>query len=288
MNDTAPGPEAALRPIWLCADDYGISTSVNGAIRDLIVRRRLNATSVMVAAPSFHRSEAISLLMLNAGAPRVAIGLHLTLTAPFRPMSAGFRPLRDGAFLPLDQMLTRGLLHRLRKKALAIEIATQLKAFVTAFGCAPDFIDGHQHVHLLPQVRETLLAVMKEVAPNAWVRQCGRAVPLFRRFGDKKALLLDLLSRKFRRRAAVLGIATNPAFAGTYDFAASSDPDYAAMFATFLDGLPTGGLVMCHPGVVDAELARLDPLTGLREREYAFLGGDVFPRVLRAHGAVLA
>ena len=44
------------RHIRLCADDYGISSSVNQAIRDLVVRGRLNAVSVMVAAPSFHGS----------------------------------------------------------------------------------------------------------------------------------------------------------------------------------------------------------------------------------------
>jgi predicted glycoside hydrolase/deacetylase ChbG (UPF0249 family) len=66
--------------IWLCADDYGISPSVNAAIRDLVVRGRLNATSVMVVAPSFHRGEALALHALNAKAQRVAIGLHVTLT----------------------------------------------------------------------------------------------------------------------------------------------------------------------------------------------------------------
>jgi predicted glycoside hydrolase/deacetylase ChbG (UPF0249 family) len=46
--------------------------------------------------------------------------------------------------------------------------------------------------------------------------------------------------------------------------------------------------VMCHPGFVDAELERLDPLTTQREREYAYLAGDDFPAVLRAHGVALA
>src|SRR5262245_34346244 len=97
----AAGPQSSApsRHIWLCADDYGISTSVNTAIRDLIVRGRINATSVMVAAPSFHRSEAFALKVLNAATTRCAIGLHVTLTAPFQPMSAGFRPLHEGAFL---------------------------------------------------------------------------------------------------------------------------------------------------------------------------------------------
>jgi len=104
--------EVSRRPIWLCADDYGISASVNKAIRELVMRGRINATSVMVAAPSLHRAEAASLNMLNAGARRVAIGLHVTLTAPFAPMSPGFRPLRNGAFLPLEKMLVRGTLRR--------------------------------------------------------------------------------------------------------------------------------------------------------------------------------
>jgi predicted glycoside hydrolase/deacetylase ChbG (UPF0249 family) len=282
-----PGP-GTYRRIWLCADDYGISSSVNAAIRDLIMRRRLNATSVMVAAPSFHRSEAVSLNMLNAGHARVAIGLHLTLTAPFVPLSAGFRPLRDGAFLPLREMLLRSLFRLLPRQPLAIEVATQLKAFVTAFGRAPDFIDGHQHVHLFPQVREAVLAVTKAAAPNAWVRQCGRVAPLRRRFSDRKGLLLDHLSRAFRRRAARFGVATNPAFAGTYDFTSVPAPDFAKLFPSFLDRLPADGVVMCHPGIVDAELARLDPLTTQREREYAYMTDDMFPLVLRAHGVALA
>jgi predicted glycoside hydrolase/deacetylase ChbG (UPF0249 family) len=277
------------RPIWLCADDYGISPAVNGAIRDLVLRGRINATSVMVVAPSFHRSDAASLSLLNAGVSRVAIGLHVTLTGPFVPLSSGFAPVQDGAFLALEGMFRRALLRRLSSKKLEIEIATQLGAFVTAFGRVPDFVDGHQHVHQFPQVRDALLGVVKEVAPDAWVRQCGRAaLPLRRLLSDKKGLLLDMLSRGFRKRADALGVATNPAFAGTYDFAAQTAPDFAALFPAFLDKLPAGGLIMCHPGEVDAELERLDPLTYQREREYAYFAGDVFPSVLASQGVTLA
>lgn len=274
------------RRIWLCADDYGISAAVNSAIRDLVVRGRLNATSVMVAAPSFHRSEAISLNVLNSIAPRVAIGLHLTLTAPFRPSSKGFTPLNEGAFLPLAATLRHAGLRRLQHDALMSEIASQIRTFITAFGRAPDFIDGHQHVHLFPQIGAALLAVVKETVPDAWVRQCGRAVPLAARFADRKGLLLDALSYRFRRRAAALGVRTNPAFAGTYDFHDAAD--IAALFPRFLDRLPDGGVIMCHPGFVDAELQRLDPLTTLREKEYAFFAGEAFPALLASHGVALA
>ena len=69
----------AGRRIWLCADDYGISRSVNAAIRELILRGRINATSVMTAAPHFGADEADALDELNSGKTRAALGLHVTL-----------------------------------------------------------------------------------------------------------------------------------------------------------------------------------------------------------------
>jgi predicted glycoside hydrolase/deacetylase ChbG (UPF0249 family) len=271
--------------IWLCADDYGISPSVNAAIRDLAVRGRLNATSVMVVAPSFHRGEALALQALNVKAQRVAIGLHVTLTAPFRPLSESFRPLRDGAFLPLGTLLLRAGLRSLKRDALDREITRQVRVFSEQFGRPPDFIDGHQHVQLFPQIRDAVLTVARREAPAAWVRQCGRPLPTQRTFDDRKGLLLDALSRGFRRRAAALGVRTNPAFAGTYTF--RDQADFAATFPHFLDGLPDGGVVMCHPGFVDQELQKLDQLTTLREQEYAFLVQDTFPGLLARHGVAL-
>ncbi|MCC6890613.1 MAG: ChbG/HpnK family deacetylase [Hyphomicrobiales bacterium] len=276
----------ALRRIWLCADDYGISPAVSGAIRELIEQRRINATSVMVAAPSFHRSEAAALAQLRAGGARVAIGLHLTLSAPFAPLSAGFTPLSGTTFPDYAALLAYGCLRRLDPAALRAEVVAQIRLFVHAFGYAPDFIDGHQHVHLFPQVRDAVLAATRAHAPHAWVRQCGRSGPLRARLRDPKGLVLDMLSRGLRVRAAALDIHTNPVFAGTYAFA--EDADFARIFPRFLDGLPDGGLVMCHPGLVDAELRRLDPLTTLREKEYAYFAAPTFPALLAEHGVSLA
>jgi len=279
-------PAPSVIRFWLCADDYGISVGVNTGIRDLIVRGRLNATSVMVVAPSFTRAEARSLAILNSGTPRAAVGLHLTFTAPFRPLTQGFGPLRDGAFPLLRDLFKAGLLRRLEREAVAAEIAAQLTAFAAAFGRPPDFIDGHQHAHLAPQVREEVLAAAKRHAPQAWVRQCGSVQPARKRLGDPKGLMLDAFSRALRNRANAIGVPTNPAFAGTYSFRPSAD--FAKLFPRFLDELPEDGLVMCHPGHVDQELIRLDPLTDLREREYAYLAGDAFPAVLAARGLALA
>ena len=225
--------------------------------------------------------------MLNAGARRVAIGLHVTLTGKFKPMSPGFRPTRHGTFLSLAEMMVRGRLGLLSRKRLAVEIATQLEAFVTQFGQSPDFIDGHQHVHLFPQVREALLDVMKETAPQAWVRQCGGVPTLPISFWDYKTRMLDALSGRFRKLAARRGIAPIRRLPALM-ISPRTKADFARLFPGFLRDLPPRSVVMCHPGFVDAELERLDPLTTQREREYAYLAGDGFPGVLRAHGVALA
>jgi chitin disaccharide deacetylase len=280
MNDAAPP-----RRIWLCADDYGLAEGVNRAIRDLISRGRLNATSVMVVGPAIGRNEVAELQAAATASPRCAIGLHATLTAPFRPLSMHFRPVDGGLFLPFQTMLRSGLLRRLDPDMIEDELLVQLVAFKDLFGRAPDFVDGHQHAQLFPQVRDAFLAAVKEAAPGAWVRQGGRLQPLAKRLGEPKALVLDVLSAQFRKRAAAAGIRFNPAFAGAYDFTTS--PDFGVLMRQFLEGMPEGGLVMCHPGFVDETLRSLDPLTTQREAEHAYLAGAQFPPLLAANNVTL-
>ena len=281
MNDAA-----TRRRFWLCADDYGISPGVNRAIRELIERGRLNATSVMVVGPAIGRDEIDSLQAAAAQSPRCAIGLHATLTAPFRPLTMHFQPIEGGQFPAFPRLLRAGLLRRLDPEIIRAELMVQLAAFGELFGRPPDFVDGHQHAQLFPQVRDAFLSAVKDAAPNAWVRQGGRCLPLAQRLGAPKALVLDVLSAQFRKRAARAGIAFNPGFAGAYDF--SKAPDFAALMAGFLNSLPEDGLVMCHPGFVDDILVGLDPVTGQREREYAFLASEQFPALLALNKVTLA
>lgn len=273
------------RRIWLCADDYGMAPGINDAIRKLILRGRLNATSVMTAAAHLGADEVGALEALNAGTKRAAVGLHVTLTGPFRPLSNGYAPLRDGAFPTIGEMTKLAMTRRLTPEPLTVEIATQLEAFLSAFGHLPDFVDGHQHVQLLPVVRDAFLNVVAEIAPHAWVRQCGRARSAWL-LPDHKGLALDVLSLGFKSQAAGRGLATNPAFAGAYVF--SDKARFARIFPRFLKGLPDGGLIMCHPGFVDDALKSLDPVTTLREHEFAFFDSDAFPAMLASHGVTLA
>lgn len=273
------------RRITLCADDYGISPAVNRGIRELIAKRRLNATSVMVVGPATGRDE-IAALGALARDGACAIGLHLTLTAPFHPLTMHFRPLRGGAFLPHGHLLAAGLARRLDAEIVGNEVLAQFARFADLFGRPPDYVDGHQHAHLFPRVREAVVAATRTAAPNAWARQCGRRISGLARLAPPKALLLDLLSRRFRTLCEKAGIACNPGFAGAYDF--MRETDFAVLADGFLQSLPDGGLMMCHPGYVDETLIELDPLTTQRERELAFLAGDGFAALLQSQGVSLA
>lgn len=274
------------RKITLCADDYGMSPGVNRGIRELIARKRLNATSVMVVGPAITREDVSALQGVVAMNSDCAIGLHVTLTAPFHPLTMHYRPLLDGLFLPLGKMLRAGALRRLDPEMIEGEVSAQIAKFTALFGHAPAYVDGHQHVQTFPQVRDPFLRAVKAGAPEAWVRQSGRVHPLSKRLDAPKALLLDTLSAAFRRRAAKAGVVVNPGFAGAYDF--TKAPDFGPLMARFLDGLPDGGLVMCHPGYVDDVLLDLDPFTDQREREYAYLASDEFLRLLAESNVTLS
>jgi len=272
------------RRIWLCADDYGMSPGVNRAIRDLIDKKRINATSVMVVGGAIDRAEIDALAQAIAANPNCAIGLHATLTAPFNPLTMHFQPIDGGRFLPLGNVLRASLLRRLDPEIIQAELLAQIAAFRHLFNRAPDYVDGHQHVQLFPKIRDAFLAAVN-AAPGAWVRQCGRSLPLAQRLDRPKALLLDVLSDTFRRKCARAGVAFNPGFAGAYDMVRGGE--FGTAMHGFLGDLPDGGLIMCHPGFVDEMLVSVDNVTHQREREFAFLAGDDFPRLLGASNVTL-
>lgn len=263
----------ATRRLILCADDYGLAPGVSRAIEDLARRGRLNATSVMVTGVAIDRA-------LPAIVPSgFQIGLHVTLTGGL----ASLTPWPGPRLPSLARLMAESFTRLLDRSKLAIEIEAQFKAFQDVFGRPPDFVDGHQHVHLLPGIREAVIAATSAQAPKAWLRQCSG--PRGAGIGPK-AYLIAQLSTGLARRAKAAGISVNPAFSGAYDFSRAAD--FAALFPRFLDGLPDGSLVMVHPGEPDASLAALDPLVEARAQELAYLSGDMFPRDLEAAGFLLA
>lgn len=273
-----------MRRIVVCADDYGLAPGVSKAIRDLISRRRINATSVMTVFPDL-AEEAAALAALPAPSP-VQIGLHVTLTGVFMPLASPPVATADGRLPDLAALLPPLGRFRIATAAVEAEIEAQLQAFMRAFGRPPDFVDGHQHVQLLPGIRRPFLGAVAKLAPKAWVRQCGPWRKRTLLGANNKARFIAGLSLGFIRAAKRRGLHANPGFAGAYDF--RSPQPFSANFAAFLRGLPDGGVVMCHPGFVDETLRARDPLLEQRESEYAFFSGEEYSATLERAGAALA
>lgn len=265
-----------MKRLILCADDYALAPGVSRAIRELAAAGRLNATSVMTPGPDL-AAEAQRLMAVAP--PGFQIGLHVTLTGGLTPLTAPRLAMAEG----IGSLLMRSHLRRLDRAAVAAEIAAQMQAFIAAFGVPPAFVDGHQHAHLLPGIRDLVVAAAEHHAPGAWIRQCSG--PGGAGSGLKGQVIAGL-SRGLRRLLVRHGIATNPAFSGAYDFRRAAE--FAAIFPTFLTRLPDAGLVMVHPGHIDEALRRVDPVHAPRAHEYAYLAGDAFPSDLATAGFTLA
>ena len=142
------------RPIIVCADDFGIAPGVSDAICGLIAAGRLSATSCMTALPHWTVGAA-SLQSVVAEFP-ADVGLHLTLT-DHPPLTRASGLGEHGRLPPLARLLPRALMRGLNREAVLDELRAQLDAFEDAWGAPPDYIDGHQHVHILPIVREAVI-----------------------------------------------------------------------------------------------------------------------------------
>ncbi len=269
----------AARDLTLCADDYGLTPAVSLGILEAVEAGRLNATGAMTARPHW-KTAARDLASLGEA---VEAGLHLDLTLG-PPLTKMPLLAPRGALPSIGTMIRLAQAGRLPEAEIRAEIGAQIDAFAEHYGAMPAFIDGHQHVHMLPGIRDWLFdeACKRGLAGHIWMRDSTDRLSriLRRRVEAPKAVIVALAGRGFAKAARQRGFVTNEGFAGFSAF----DPrrDYAADFSRFLLAPGPRHLIMCHPGRVDGELERLDPATFSREQELEFLLSDRFSDVMAA------
>jgi predicted glycoside hydrolase/deacetylase ChbG (UPF0249 family) len=267
----------AGRTIILCADDFGLSAGVSDGILELAEQGRLSATSAIVTLARWP-GDAQRLAKVRR---HVAIGLHvnLTLGAPLGPMPS---VAPKGSLPPLPHLLARALSGRISTAEVAAEVSRQIARFEAEVGFAPDHVDGHQHVHALPGIRQGFLSALQSRFPEGGplVRNPAAQWRKARTFnGALKTLVLAALARGFKQACHARGFATNDSFSGVSSF--SRDVPFADELQLALGSGSQRHLVMCHPGHADAELSRLDPIVMRREDEFAALmSNDALPRIL--------
>jgi len=279
------GTAGAYFSFCLCADDYALSPGISRGILEALGAGRLSATSVMTTRP-FWPKGAHELRQFKAKAD---IGLHLNLTlgSPLGDMPAF---AASGRLPEISHVLKAARRNELPEAEISQEISRQLDGFCEHFDAAPAFVDGHQHVQVLSQIRATLFACLEEkgFSGKVWLRDSSdRPWRILRRGVElRKALGTAWLGRGFAREAAARGYIANEGFSGFSAF----DPahDYAANFARYLHAPGRRHLIMCHPGYCDEELVAADPVTLSRERELSFLLSPAFTAMLDRKRARLA
>lgn len=243
----------APRMLCVCADDFGLSPAVNSAVIDLAVRGVVTATSCMVERRAWAEG-APALASLDRRS--IDVGLHLDLTDV------------DGsaAEAPLGPLVLSSLARQLDAARLSGQIERQLDAFERGMGRAPDYVDGHRHVHQLPQVRETLLGVLarRYSAPAPWIRSTRPAS-----LGFKPWLIHALGGQATDRQVRRQSLRGNCRLLGVYDFSDSAQA-YRRRMQAWLQQARDGDLLMCHPAMV-APVG--DAIGGARVVEYQVLQG---------------
>ncbi len=245
----------------MCADDFGMSLAVNTGILDLAARDRLSATSVLVDGPALANEQVAKLK--NSG---LQIGLHLNFTESFG---------QQDLCLPLGQLIRAAYLMKLPRQRLTAAVQRQLHKFFELFGRYPDYVDGHQHVHQLPLLRDALIQALRaHTGSKPWLRDTGH--PRLAGFGFairfKAMLIASLGARGLRRRAQTYGYQQNNGFLGVYDFQ-GGELAYQNHMRRWLGLCQDMDLLMCHPAL---GATGSDSLSRQRVAEHAVLSGKLF------------
>lgn len=267
---------SSSKPLVVCADDFSLNAEVSAGILDLLATRRLSAVGCMTQSPLWREWAR----QLRDYSGKADIGLHLNFTQSF-----------DGDFAsqiftrPLAVLMGMSVLRVLSKKRLRASICQQLDNFEQEMGAAPDFIDGHQHVHVFPQIRDCLLEECarrygnKPAADKPWIRSVAT---MYGDGGLKGKVVQWMGAQACESKFRGTGFAHNTAFAGLYNL--KPDAPFDKQMRTWLNALPAGGLIMCHPARAFVEG---DAHPAARVAEYHYFMGNQWMRALADAGVYL-
>jgi chitin disaccharide deacetylase len=256
-----------MRNVIINADDYAMDAGVDAAILRLAEVGSITATSAMVLSPRWPDAARA----LRDAAP-LSLGLHFDLTSPFAKSAF----TEEG----LSALILRAEARLLDRAWLKREAERQLSAFEAGTGAAPAFVDGHQHVHHLPSVREVLLDALWDRYGGA-ARHIGVRIAAPQRWRGLKAWIVGATGAGgLAELASLRGHPVNSDFAGVYDFA--PDADLPALWkgwtADLRGPLP---LIMCHPAMQTEETTPSDPIRAARLREFDWLASGQFRLFLK-------
>ena len=257
------------KDIILCADDFAQNEAVSEGILLLGTKNKINAISCLVNFPLWPEAHQELHRLKNTH----YIGLHFNLSFG-HALSAQWQSQHGQQFTGLASLLKKSYFRQLNSTAVEAEILAQLDAFTNATGMLPDFIDGHQHVHQLPIIRDLWLHLYRFRKLNFFFRSTSNGWSDFVSIkGFPKQQLIPLLGGiTFKHRLKKESIPTNTSFAGIYTL--NQGANYRDYFKHFLATSQHEGLIMCHPGMPSTDSS--DPQYQNRHYELEYFMSDQY------------
>ncbi|MCA1985456.1 MAG: ChbG/HpnK family deacetylase [Desulfovibrio sp.] len=259
-----------LRRLVINADDFGHFHCVSNGIIDCVHAGAVTATGVMACGPAF-----AAMVPALKELPDLDTGVHLTLTYG-APLSPALGRLYPHGFPGKGRLVQDLLRRRLPVAAVEEEWTEQLQRCLEA-GLRPLFLNGHEHVHLLPPLWRVTLALAARYG-----------IPLVREPGPGpgKARVLRWMHLPNRLRR-ITPAHPSPAMLG----GGCSGRMTLAALEQALRRLPPGATAewMCHPGRDDPAELRDPRLRAFHDwdGERAALCDPALPALLARHGVQL-
>lgn len=228
------------RRIVINADDFGLSHGINEGILALMEKGVVGSTSLMVNFPD--SAQALQLVKEK----NLTAGWHFTLSLG-RPVSdpSTIPSLvqNDGSFYPVKHLLLRCLLRRVRAADVRREIEAQWRCFEDA-GVRPAHIDGHQHCHIFPVVRDAVRNLVAEHNIPMVRLPVERGGPFVPRFFER--LILGNMKASRAKFWKDVGCQIMPFYGISLVGRAGNPAEWRRLLARIANPV---SLIMIHPGI---------------------------------------
>jgi chitin disaccharide deacetylase len=160
--------------ILINADDYGMHPDINAGIRHCVEHALIDTVSIAPCGEALDGQEVSSLQALIARAS-TNIGVHLMLTEgrPFSGVSSFTQ--KDGSFLLyINDFVRRYLTGHIKLRDIEQEWDIQIRWLID-LGFTPVYLNGHQHVHLLPGLWQIAVKLAKQYKIPR-IRNCYQSI----------------------------------------------------------------------------------------------------------------
>lgn len=265
-----------MNKIIICADDFAQNDAISHGIIKLIENNRLSATSCMTNLESWPEH---SLLLKKI--TTIDMGVHLNFTHG-KPLSKALQKQFKSWPNSILSIIKLIISKQLTLTKLENEIELQLNNFEKYINKIPDFIDGHQHLHHFPVIRQALLKVylkkygMLDQSQKPYIRISSCNAKINEQFCLKKKIIQLTGSEKLQKQLIKHQIPFNQNFAGIYPF--NKKYSFDEICSKILEHTKNTTLLMCHPAFKSNDAS--DPIAYFRYKELEYLISDKFKQLL--------